>query len=175
MQTPRDPMNIQIRPETPADIASIDAVTVAAFLEAPHTDHTEQFIVAALRRSSQLTVSLVAEQSGAIVGHVAASPVTIAGADIGWYGLGPVSVLPHLQGKGIGTQLIDAALEQLRVLGAGGCVVLGDPGYYERFGFKATDALTLPGVPAEYFQALSFGMRMPQGAVAYHASFSAQE
>ncbi|HEX7988901.1 MAG TPA: N-acetyltransferase, partial [Stenotrophomonas sp.] len=54
-------MNIQIRPETPADIAAIDAVTVAAFLEAPHTDHTEQFIVAALRRSGQLTVSLVAE------------------------------------------------------------------------------------------------------------------
>jgi len=168
-------MNSKIRQETPADIAAIEAVTIAAFLQAPHTDHTEQFIVAALRRSGQLTVSLVAEQSGAIVGHVAASPVTIAGADRGWYGLGPVSVLPHLQGKGIGTQLIEAALDQLRVLAAGGCVVLGDPGYYARFGFKATDALTLPGVPAEYFQALSFDAQMPQGTVAYHASFSAQE
>lgn len=168
-------MNIQIRPETTADIAAIEAVTVAAFLDAPHTDHTEQFIVAALRRSGQLTVSLVAEQSGAIVGHIAVSPVTIAGEDVGWYGLGPVSVVPDLQGKGIGSQLIEAALDQLRALAAGGCVVLGDPGYYARFGFKATDALTLPGVPAEYFQALSFDTRMPQGTVAYHASFSAQE
>lgn len=168
-------MNIQIRPETPADIAAIDAVTVAAFLEAPHTDHTEQFIVAALRRSGQLTVSLVAEQSGVVVGHVAVSPVTIDDADSGWYGLGPVSVIPELQGKGIGSQLIDAALDKLRAIAAGGCVVLGDPGYYARFGFKATDALTLPGVPSEYFQALSFGAPVPQGTVAYHASFSAQE
>lgn len=142
-------MDIHIRPETAADIAAIEAVTVAAFLEAPHTDHTEQFIVAALRRSGQLTVSLVAEKSGAIVGHVAVSPVTIAGEDVGWYGLGPVSVVPDLQGKGIGSQLIEAALDQLRVLAAGGCVVLGEPSYYARFGFKATDALTLPGVPAE--------------------------
>ena len=168
-------MNIQIRPETPADTTAIDAVTVAAFANAEHSSHTEQFIVAALRRSGQLTVSLVAEQSGAIVGHVAISPVTIADADIDWYGLGPVSVVPPLQNRGIGTQLIEEALNQLRALGAAGCVVLGEPAYYARFGFEATAALTLPGVPAEYFQALSFGTDAPQGTVAYHASFSATE
>lgn len=168
-------MNIQIRQETPADIAAIDAVTVAAFANAEHSSHTEQFIVAALRRSGQLAVSLVAEQSGAVVGHVAASPVTIDDVDIGWYGLGPVSVVPPLQGQGIGTQLIEETLSQLRALGAAGCVVLGDPAYYKRFGFEATAALTLPGVPAEYFQALSFGGAILKGTVAYHASFSATE
>ena len=168
-------MNIQIRPETPADIAAIEAVTVAAFATAEHSSHTEQFIVAALRRSGQLTVSLVAEQSAAIVGHVAISPVTIDEASIGWYGLGPVSVVPLLQGQGIGTQLIEEALNTLRSLGAAGCVVLGEPAYYARFGFEATAALTLPGVPAEYFQALSFEQTVPQGSVAYHASFSATE
>ena len=168
-------MSIQIRQETPADIAAIEAVTVAAFANAEHSSHTEQFIVAALRSSGQLAVSLVAEQHGAIVGHVAASPVTIDDADTGWYGLGPVSVVPPLQGQGIGTQLIEETLNQLRALGAGGCVVLGEPAYYARFGFEANAALTLPGVPAEYFQALSFGADVPQGTVAYHTSFSATE
>ena len=168
-------MNIQIRQETPADIAAIDAVTVAAFANAEHSSHTEQFIVAALRRAGQLAVSLVAEHSGAVIGHVAASPVTIDDADIGWYGLGPVSVVPPLQGQGIGTELIEETLSRLRALGAAGCVVLGEPAYYARFGFEANAAITLPGVPAEYFQALSFGGATPQGSVAYHASFSATE
>ena len=168
-------MNLQIRPETANDSAAIAAVTIAAFADAAHSSHTEQFIVAALRREGQLSVSLVAERAGVVVGHVAASPVTIDDASIGWYGLGPVSVLPSLQGQGIGTQLVASALDLLRRHGAAGCVVLGEPAYYRRFGFVATPSLTLPGVPAEYFQALSFDSALPQGTVAYHAAFSAQE
>lgn len=167
-------MSITIRKETPADITAIEAVTVAAFLNAPHTDHTEQFIVDALRRSGQLSVSLVAESNGAVIGHVAVSPVTISDGASGWYGLGPISVAPEHQGQGVGAQLMQQALAALRALGAAGCVVLGDPNYYARFGFNAEPSLVLPGVPPEYFQVISFGGPLPSGTVAYHASFAAQ-
>ena len=163
-----------IRAEEPGDIAAIDAVTVAAFRHAPHADHTEQFIVRALRDAGQLTVSLVAEQGGAIVGHVAVSPVTVSDGAEGWFGLGPISVLPAMQGRGIGAALMHHALDALQVLGASGCVLLGDPAYYARFGFKPVPTLVLPGVPPEYFQAITFGSSFPSGEVAYHEAFEAR-
>ncbi len=164
-------MDIQIRPETDADAASIEAVTEAAFLNAEHTSHTEQFIVAGLRRAGVLTLSMVAKKEGVMVGHVAVSPVTLSDGTMGWYGLGPVSVLPVFQRQGIGSVLIREVLGSLRQMGANGCVVLGDPRYYERFGFKAVPELVLPGVPPECFMAQAFGAEMPQGSVAYHAAF----
>jgi putative acetyltransferase len=167
-------MNTCIRCESPDDVTAIDAVTVAAFRHAAHTSHTEQFIVQALRRSGQLSVSLVAEDDDAIVGHVAASPVTLSDGTVGWHGLGPVSVAPQRQGQGIGRQLVEQALAALRQLGAAGCVVLGDPAYYTRFGFTAEHALVLPGVPPAYFQAIVFAGALPTGEVSYHASFTAQ-
>lgn len=87
-------MTIGIRLEASADITAIEAVTVAAFLNAPHTSHTEQFMVAALRRAGALAVSLMAVEEGAVIGHVAVSPVVIADGAAGWYGLGQISVLP---------------------------------------------------------------------------------
>lgn len=164
---------VSILPESVADVAAIHAVTAAAFLEAPHAAHTEQFIVAALRRAGALAVSLVAEEGGAIIGHVAASPVNISGGASGWYGIGPISVLPARQGAGIGTRLMAAALQQLRTQGASGCVLLGDPGWYARFGFMPVPGLVLPDVPPEYFQALAFGDSLPAGVVTYHAGFGA--
>lgn len=164
---------INIRSELPSDAAAIEAVTIAAFSTAEHSSGTEQFIVRALRDSGQLTVSLVAEEDGRIVGHAAVSPVTITTGSPGWYGLGPVSVVPEQQGRSIGTMLITHALEGLRTSGAAGCVVLGEPGYYSRFGFSADPSLVLPGVPAEYFQAIVFDGARPVGEVAYHASFEA--
>ena len=167
-------MDIVIRPESAQDAAVIHRVTAAAFEHAPHTSHTEQFIVDALRDAGLLAVSLVAEQQGRVVGHVALSPVTISDGTAQWLGLGPVSVLPELQRQGIGTRLVQRALELARRLGASGCVVLGDPVCYGRFGFKAEPALTLPGAPPETFQALALRDAMPSGIVAYHESFSAQ-
>ena len=164
---------INVRPELPRDAAAIETVTIAAFGSAGHSSGTEQCIVRALRDSGQLAVSLVAEQNGAIVGHVAASPVTMSSGLAGWYGLGPVSVLPGQQGKRIGTMLITRALAELRTAGAAGCVVLGEHRYYARFGFKADPRLVLPGAPAEYFQAIAFDGTPPAGQVAYHASFEA--
>lgn len=168
-------MSVRIRNEAYEDVLAIEAVTAAAFLEAPHTSHTEQFIVAALRAAGALSVSLVAEAEGAVVGHVAVSLVTISDGTPDWYGLGPISVLPERQGEGVGSALMDAALTALRNLQAAGCVVLGDPAFYGRFGFRPEAGLVLPGVPAEYFMAIRLGaMDMPCGAVAYHAAFESQ-
>lgn len=168
-------MNLKIRTETSADVEQIHSVTELAFQNAPHTDHTEQFIVQALRKSDALTISLVAEADGEIIGHVAISPVRISDGAAHWFGLGPMSVLPAYQGQGqgVGSQLMKQALANLEAKGASGCVVLGDPHYYGRFGFKVVEGLVFPGVPAEYFQAVSFGVAFPQGEVTYHDAFSA--
>ena len=166
---------MRIRNESASDSAAIEIVTVAAFRNAAHTSHTEQFIVKALRDSGQLVVSLVADDDGSVIGHIAASPVAISGAAAeGWYGLGPVSVSPERQGHGVGSELVAHALTELRRLGAAGCVVLGEPGYYARFGFKAEPSLVLPDVRAEYFLAMAFNGPVPSGTVAYHDSFAAR-
>ena len=167
-------VSIQIRPEQPQDITAIESVTVAAFRNASHASHTEQFIVRALRSSGQLSASLVAVEGGNVIGHVALSPVAISSGATHWYGLGPVSVSPEHQGQGVGSQLMGQALTQLRNLAASGCVVLGDPGYYARFGFKAEPSLVLPGVPPQYFQAISFDGPVPSGTVSYHEAFASQ-
>lgn len=166
-------MTVRVRTESGGDTAAIDAVTVAAFRDAPHTSHTEQFIVAALRKAAMLTVSLVAEASGTIVGHVAVSPVTISDGAADWYGLGPISVLPGFQDRGVGSSLMRAVLNALRARGAAGCVLVGEPAYYGRFGFRAESGLVFPGVPPQYFQVLSLGPRLPRGVVTYHEAFGA--
>lgn len=167
-------MNTLVREELPSDVAAIHAVIEAAFLDAPHTDHTEQFIVEALRKAGALTVSLVAEQDGRIVGHVAVSPVTISDGSTGWHGLGPLSVIPEMQRQGAGSLLMNEALKRLREMGASGCVLLGDPAYYSRFGFRAAPGLVYPGAAPEYFQALPLGSPLPRGIVTYHEAFSAR-
>ncbi|WP_426749755.1 bifunctional HD family hydrolase/N-acetyltransferase [Myxococcus sp. Y35] len=168
-------MPLAIRPETPDDAGSIERLITTAFQAAPHTSHTEQFIVSALRRAGVLSVSLVAEDDGVIIGHVALSPVSLSSGETGWYGLGPISVLPERQGQGIGARLMTSALAELRSLGASGCVLLGDPAFYQRFGFSCRPGLVLPGVPAEYFQALSFTGHWPVAQVTYHDAFNATE
>lgn len=170
-------MPLQIRNETTRDIAAIEALIIVAFDGAPHADGDEHRIVNALRISGQLAVSLVADDDGRIIGHAAVSLVRISGGDRGeipgWYGLGPVSVAPERQRRGIGSRLVEEALDWLRKRGAAGCVVLGDPDYYGRFGFKAVAGLMLPGFPPEYFQALPFGGDPPAGMVSFHESFGA--
>ncbi|MBB5390062.1 MULTISPECIES: GNAT family N-acetyltransferase [unclassified Herbaspirillum] len=172
---------IKIRPEEHSDIGAIRDVTEAAFRHAAYSSHTEHWIVDALRRSNQLSISLVAELDGNIVGHVAISPVSIAAGVAGvtgvagWYGLGPISILPGHQGKGIGSALMREALSELKASNAQGCVVLGDPNYYGRFGFRVHEGLFYPGVPPEYFQALALNGGMPTGEVAYHDAFNATE
>lgn len=93
---------IIVRSETNADIDAVTEVTIAAFKTLDVSNHTEQFIIKALRRAEALTISLVAELDDRVVGHIAFSPVTISDGTRNWYGLGPVSVLPEYQRQGIG-------------------------------------------------------------------------
>ena len=166
---------MRIRAEQPDDAAQIEALTVAAFADAPHSDRTEHFIVRALRRSGAPWISIVADDAGKVLGHLALSPVTVSGGAAHWYGLGPLSVLPSRQGQGIGSGLVRDGLARLRQAGAAGCVVLGDPGYYGRFGFRAASPLSLPGVPPAYFQSIAFDGNPPSGNVAYPVAFSARD
>lgn len=166
--------DILIRDEAQHDADAISDVTVAAFASLEISEHTEQFIIEALRAAGALTLSLVAEWDGRIVGHIAFSPVTMADGTHGWYGLGPVSVLPIYQRMGIGSALIKEGLLRLRRLGASGCCLVGHPQYYSRFGFMNVAGLGHEGVPAEAFFALSFDGRYPQGSVTFHEGFMAK-
>ena len=165
--------NLVIRSDNLADHAAISDVIEQAFKNQQYSSHTEQYIVAALREADALTLSLVAVLNQHIVGHIAISPIQISSGIQGWYGLGPVAVLPEWQLQGISSALIQSALSQLKTMGAKGCVVLGDPNFYAEFGFKAVPELILENVPAEYFQALSFDEKFPQGTVTYHEAFNA--
>ena len=164
---------MNIRNETPADVAAIAEVTIAAFAMLAISRHTEQFVIAALRAANALTISLVAEVQGRVVGHIAFSPITISDGSANWYGLGPVSVLPHCQRQGIGSALIREGLSRLKAMNAQGCCLVGHPEYYKRFGFKNSDALGIEGVPADFFFALAFDGDTPQGTVQFHEAFKA--
>jgi putative acetyltransferase len=168
-------LRILIRSETAADVSAISEVTVAAFKTMEVSNHTEQFIIAALRAAGALTLSLVAEVEGRVIGHIAFSPVTISDGTRNWYGLGPVSVLPAYQRQGVGKALILEGLARLKEMNAKGCCLVGHPDYYPKFGFINMPGLVLEGVPQEVFFALSFDGQAPQGTVAFHAGFKADE
>jgi putative acetyltransferase len=162
-----------IRNETESDIHAISEVTRAAFEHLAISNHTEEFIIHALRAAQALTISLVAEVDGAVAGHIALSPVTLSDGSRHWYGLGPISVLPEYQRRGIGRALVQEGLSRLKARGAEGCVLVGDPGYYERFGFRSVPELTHEGVPRENVLVLPFDGNKARGVVAFHRGFGA--
>jgi putative acetyltransferase len=171
-QETMDP-EIVIRNETDTDVGAITEVTIAAFKTLEISNHTEQFIIESLRAAKALTVSLVADMDGRVIGHIAFSPVTISDGTPNWYGLGPVSVLPEYQRKGIGKSLIKEGLSRLKDLNAQGCCLVGHPDYYRKFGFENISGLAHEGVPREVFLALSFDGHTPQGTVTFHEGFKA--
>ena len=164
-----------IRNEKQSDIDAIAEVTIAAFTDHPHSQNTEQFIITALRAAGALSLSLVAEIEGKVVGHIAFSPVTISGQTCDWYGVGPVSVSPNYQRQGIGKALINEGLRLLKESGAKGCALVGDPNYYQRFDFKNYPDLILEDVPPENFLALPFGETKPHGIMVFHEGFTARD
>ncbi len=164
---------IIIRNEIDADVDAITEVTAAAFKTLEISNHTEQFIIEALRADSALTVSLIAEVDGHVVGHVAFSPMTISDGTQNWYGLGPVSVLPEHQRKGIGKSLILEGLSRLKGLDAKGCCLVGHPDYYRKLGFMNVSGLVHEGVPQQVFLAMSFDGQIPQGTVNFRDGFKA--
>jgi len=161
-----------IRPETTKDIETIEQITIAAFAGKSYSAQIEHLIINRLREVDALSLSLVAELDGKVVGHVAFSVVTIDGEDKKWYGLGPISVLPKLQKQGIGSKLIDEGLMRICEMGARGCVLEGSPEYYQRFGFRSYSELIYEGAPApEYFMAIPFYDEAPNGKVEFHRAF----
>lgn len=162
---------VLIRDEKVSDIPFISEVTIAAFETMEISNHTEQFIIEALRADEALVISLVAEADGRVVGHIAFSPVAMSDGTKDWYGLGPVSVHPDYQREGIGKALKHEGLSRLKILKAKGCCLVGHPQYYRQFGFKNVEGLVHEGVPKEVFFVLSFDGNIPHGNVMFDEGF----
>jgi putative acetyltransferase len=163
-----------IRPETARDVDAVRAINVIAFTDHPVSRQTEHLIVDALRDDGALSVSLVAVRDERPVGHIAFSEAVVGEKTGGWYLVGPVAVLPEFQHQGIGSMLVVAGLEELRVRQAKGCVLVGDPRFYERFGFGVRSGLAYQGVPDEFVLGVSFGDEAPTGGIAAHRAFEIQ-
>jgi putative acetyltransferase len=123
---------VKIRPELPSDASAVHSVHEAAFPTA-----AEAKLVEKLRKNGKASVSLVAEDEGRIVGHILFSPVTFdPPLDVVALGLAPMAVLPGHEKHGVGRRLVQNGLAESHSNGACMVVVLGDPGYYGRFGFE---------------------------------------
>lgn len=189
-----------IRNERPADAAAIAAVTEAAFAPRQYDPETmariaesmkaagmdmaalakaaeesggpgEVAVIAKLRADGALSLSLVGELDGGIIAHIAFSPMQIATDSRTWFQLGPVSVIPERQHAGHGSALIRDGLRRLQEMGAAGCVLLGYPPYYARFGFELDAALTYGGNPNPALQRIVFHGPPPQGEISLHSAF----
>lgn len=164
-----------IRDEKPDDASRIATIHSEAFkghpAHAPGAEPTEHHIIERLRASGALTLSLLVEVDGEAVGHVALSPAIVGEEHSGWLLLGPVGVLPSMQGRGLGTALLREALKRCRNAGARGVALVGVPGFYARFGFAAAPGLSYPGVPGQYVLALCFGNKAPSGEITAHKAF----
>jgi len=130
-------MTIEIRGERPDDVEAIRALNLAAFGRTQ-----EGALVDALRTNDGISLSLIAAVEGRLVGHALHSPVSIGcnGEEAVGAGLGPMAVIPEIQRKGIGGDLIRAGIGILRTRGCPFIVVLGHPEYYPRFGFRPAAA-----------------------------------
>jgi len=164
--------DLLIQPEQIRDVAEIRNVVSAAFAGVARSNQKECLLVDQLRDGAALSVSLVAQVDSLVVGHIAFSPVTIDGLLCDWFGLAPLAVRPDCQRAGIGSRLVNAGLDSLRRLEAKGCVVLGEPEYYRRFGFVSRQDLLLANAPAKYFLAQALTGEVPRGHVAYHQAFA---
>jgi putative acetyltransferase len=164
---------MHIRDERPEDVKAIYDITKAAFKPMPFSAGDEPDLINALRDDGALAVSLVAERNTEIVGHIAFSRVKIDGQTGYWFDLGPVSVKPGLQSLGIGSALIREGIKRIEAMGADGCVLLGYPSYYGRFGFAHDPALTYNGEANPNFQHLTIRGATPKGDVSYHPAFDA--
>ncbi|EHJ48965.1 GCN5-related N-acetyltransferase [Solidesulfovibrio carbinoliphilus subsp. oakridgensis] len=167
---------MHIREERPEDVSRISPIQYAAFqghpMHAPGAEPTEHHIVERLRASGALALSLLAEAGGEAVGHIALSPAAVGEEPDGWLLLGPVGVLPRRQGQGIGSALVRESLRRARGSGAAGIVLVGDPGFYGRFGFGNVPGLVYRGVPDQYVLAVCFGDQAPAGEIVAHAAFA---
>lgn len=167
-------MTTQIRVARPADREAIRAVHTAAFGRADEAE-----IALQLSAREPACVSLVADENGAVVGHVLFSPVRVDGRSFARapFGLGPVGVLPGLQRGGVGVALCTTGIDACRKAGVPFVVVLGHPPYYPRFGFvpAARFGLTFADAPPrDSFMALELepgALANASGRVRYAPEF----
>ena len=156
-----------VRHETPADIRAIHDLTFTAFKPMRFSDDTEADSINALRADGDLTISLVAEDGGEIIGHIAFSPVTIDDAHNGWFGLGPIAVKPERQRRGVGKALICRGLQLLRGQGANGCALIGNPDIYSRVGFDSDGRLKYRDLEPEFVLRTVFRGPAPIGVLKF--------
>ncbi|MBC8280380.1 MAG: N-acetyltransferase [Chloroflexi bacterium] len=139
---------MNIRPEIPADYAEIRSLLLASFPTADEADLVEQ-----LRTDGDVEISLVAIEGDQVIGHVVFS---VMSAPFRALGLAPVAVLADHRRKGVAERLINTGIEQAKNDGWEGMFVLGEPDYYQRFGFRAETAQGFESVYAgPYLMALS--------------------
>ncbi|HEP1044506.1 TPA: N-acetyltransferase [Serratia marcescens] len=128
-----------IRVEIPVDAAGIDALLRRAFGRDDEADLVQQ-----LREDGLLTLGVVAtDDEGGVVGYAAFSPVDVAGEDRQWVALAPLAVDESLRRQGLAEKLVYEGLDSLNEFSYAAVVVLGDPAYYGRFGFKPAAAYGL--------------------------------
>lgn len=162
-----------IRTETAGDIPAIGRLVTEAMRLLPQASGTEARIVEALRADDALALSLVAEdgagEAAEVVGYLAASAARI-GAQDGWGLIGPLVVRPSRHRQGIGSVLMAEAIRRLRAT-CRGTALVGNPGYYGRFGFRAFPGLGIAGLPPEVVLALPFDGSAPRGELVHHPAF----
>ena len=164
--------SLTIRREAEADIPAIRELTSRAFVGKPYSKQREAQIVESLRDTDALTLSFIVVKGPEVAGHVAAAPVEISDGTPNWYFVGPISVAPEHQGEGVGSLLMERALAELRELGAGGAVALGDPNYYGRFGLVNVPDLVYPEYDPQYFMAIPLADEtIPAGEVSFPLGF----
>ena len=153
-------MDINIREELEKDYEAVERLTEAAFKNAEHSDGTEHLLIGKLRKGEGFIkeLSLVAEDNDKVIGHLMLTKAKIVNGDksVETLALAPVSVLPEYQGKGIGSKLINVALESSRRLGYKSVIVLGHDKYYPKFGFIPASKYGIKApfdVPDESFMA----------------------
>ena len=161
-----------LRSENKGDHDAISETNIIAFEDHPLSQQTEHLIIDELRKADALTVSLVAVVNEQVIGHITFSPVSISDGTVDWYGLGPVSVLPEFQGRGIGSKLIKIGLSRImNGIGGRGCVLVGPPNFFSMFSFSNYPQLIHEGIPQEVFLALPFTENVPHGVVKFHPAF----
>lgn len=161
----------QIKEESPSEYAAIRHVTQAAFAPMSFSSGAEPNIIETLRTEGDLYLSLVAIGQGRLLGHCAFSAVEISGAAGNWYALGPIAVRPSDQRKGIGRALITEGLSRLKTQGAQGCVVIGNPQIYGRFGFQSDGQLIYGVLDTALLQRVIFQGPAPAGHISFAPAF----
>ena len=164
-------MAVVVRSEHEGDEAAIHRLTAEAFADKPYSGGQEANVIDRLRLRGRLSLSLVALEGERLVGQVSFSPVVLTSGTVPWFGLGPVAVLPGFQGRGFGDRLIRAGLKQISARSALGCVLVGNPAYYRRFGFEPAPENAPVNEPAEFFMLKVLGKLAPQGRFSFDAAF----